>query len=323
MKPRHPVLGFLISFSLSASLIAQPSSESPLMEPAISQSVGVAQTIQETSASAVEKKSAMPVMPAEATGIQQNAFSSAAAFQPVLQAEQVSAAAVSPPAVPLISPECNTWIQRNQLELDKLQVYVAEVNQRLEKLRKELHVGDQKRRQQAVLIDFFEQELQSLRKRHPEQDELTQTLFAELASQLPESPVFRVKSDRLVLMTDFILIFGRGEVSTEGKTRLQLITNALLKASEMIPAEVNWRWRVEGHSDSQPLRSITWFPSNWELSAARAAGVARYLIGQGIPAQRVRVAALGSSKPVEPNAETKDAHWRNRRVEIHLVFEKE
>lgn len=300
-------------------VIGNPSAGQTPAQP-LGQTIGPKPTPAPTEPVALPRKPSTPPAPATVA-------------QPTATAEPVQAKMpAAPPAVPETAvattqthsrpvPDCGGLAQRSQLELDKLQVYVAEVNKRLEKLRTELNEGDQKRRQQAVLIDFFEQELQALRRRNPEHNELASTVFDALSAQLPESPVFRVEDNRLIIMTDFTLLFGRGEVSTEGETRLQLIATALRNVGGSIPADVNWRWRVEGHSDSQPLRTITWFPSNWELSAARASGIARYLIGQGIPAERMRVAALGATQPIKPDAISKEDHWHNRRVEIHLAFE--
>ncbi len=57
---------------------------------------------------------------------------------------------------------------------------------------------------------------------------------------------------------------------------------------------------VEGHTDDLPIQSLQ-FPSNWELSAARAAAVARFLIGRGVAPGRVRVSGLADTRPLVPN----------------------
>ena len=57
---------------------------------------------------------------------------------------------------------------------------------------------------------------------------------------------------------------------------------------------------VEGHTDDTPIATAQ-FPSNWELSAARATNVVRYLIAQGFPAQKLRAVGLAESHPKAPN----------------------
>lgn len=71
---------------------------------------------------------------------------------------------------------------------------------------------------------------------------------------------------------------------------------------------------VEGHSDNQPINSGV-FPSNWELSAARAGAIVRELELQGIPSNHLQVAAFADTRPITGN-ETAEGRARNRRVEL-------
>lgn len=79
---------------------------------------------------------------------------------------------------------------------------------------------------------------------------------------------------------------------------------------------------VEGYTDDSPIRTAQ-FPSNWELSTARAAAVVRYLTEQGIPPQRLRAVGYGAAVPKVPNrdeagAPIPDNQAQNRRVVIRL-----
>lgn len=71
---------------------------------------------------------------------------------------------------------------------------------------------------------------------------------------------------------------------------------------------------VSGHADSRPIRTAA-FPSNWELSAARAAGVARLLVTEGQDPEQLEVQSFGEFRPIADN-ETVDGRSRNRRVEL-------
>lgn len=83
-----------------------------------------------------------------------------------------------------------------------------------------------------------------------------------------------------------------------------------------------FRFEVQGHTDDTPIHTDL-YPSNWELSAARAAAVARFLIESGIDATRLRVVGLADNQPVYPN---RDAYGdpieynqqRNRRVRLRM-----
>ena len=78
---------------------------------------------------------------------------------------------------------------------------------------------------------------------------------------------------------------------------------------------------IEGHTDNSPI-STARFPSNWELSSARANSVARYLIEQGVNAQRLRTIGYADTKPkVDNNSE--EGRAVNRRVSIMFHFDED
>jgi chemotaxis protein MotB len=74
---------------------------------------------------------------------------------------------------------------------------------------------------------------------------------------------------------------------------------------------------VEGNTDDVPI-STSQFPSNWELSVARATGVVRFMIGQGVAAHRLEASGVAGERPIAPNS-TEGGRSRNRRVEIALL----
>jgi chemotaxis protein MotB len=74
---------------------------------------------------------------------------------------------------------------------------------------------------------------------------------------------------------------------------------------------------VEGHTDDIPIYTPQ-FPSNWELSAARASSVVRLFIEQGVVAERLRAVGLASYHPLVSN-DTADGRTRNRRVTVTIV----
>jgi len=80
-----------------------------------------------------------------------------------------------------------------------------------------------------------------------------------------------------------------------------------------IPNEIN----VEGHTDNLPIHTER-FPSNWELSAARAISVANYLIQKGISPERIGVIGYADTRPLFPN-DTAEHRALNRRVEILIL----
>ena len=107
---------------------------------------------------------------------------------------------------------------------------------------------------------------------------------------------------------------GRTKIKPEGQ-------QVLARVAQQIKKIARHRVRVEGHTDSVPI-STERFPSNWELSAARAAGVVRFLVSQGLPADRLSAQGFGPYQPIASNG-TRKGRTRNRRIEIVLVPEEE
>ena len=110
---------------------------------------------------------------------------------------------------------------------------------------------------------------------------------------------------------------GSATLSPAGKAILRDVAGNL-KAEKFKDYEVT----VEGHTDDAPI-STSLFPSNWELSTARAAAVVRFFLEEGIPAQRLRAAGYADTFPKVPNRDASggaipENQAQNRRVVIKL-----
>jgi chemotaxis protein MotB len=89
----------------------------------------------------------------------------------------------------------------------------------------------------------------------------------------------------------------------------------LLQKVEDIIARTNFEVRIEGHSDNLPIKTAQ-FPSNWELSTARAVNVLRFFLETGrISSQRMSAVGFGEFQPMVPN-DSIEHRAQNRRVEI-------
>lgn len=99
---------------------------------------------------------------------------------------------------------------------------------------------------------------------------------------------------------------GNASLSEDGQAVLGTLAGILSSMSGLIS--------VEGHTDSRPIRSAR-FPSNWELSSARAAAVLRSLITAGFEQDRLRAIGYADTRPVSDN-ETREGRQANRRVEL-------
>jgi len=106
-------------------------------------------------------------------------------------------------------------------------------------------------------------------------------------------------------------LFRTGEATLQPGMSDVLRQVAAVLSKEELPIE------VEGHSDDIPIATAQ-FPSNWELSSARASSVVRMLIDNGVPAKRLAVVGLASNQPLVPN-DSPENRARNRRVTITIM----
>lgn len=141
-------------------------------------------------------------------------------------------------------------------------------------------------------------------------------IWPAIAEAVPAAVAERVvESDetpaalRLNLRSPDLFASGQAAINARHRPTVDAIAHVL--------AEEPGRLIVTGHSDNIPIRSPR-FPSNWELSEARAASVRDVLVAAGIAPDRVRVEARADTEPVASNA-TAAGRALNRRVEIHLA----
>jgi chemotaxis protein MotB len=111
------------------------------------------------------------------------------------------------------------------------------------------------------------------------------------------------------IKADILFPSGSAEIGTPAL--------AVLDRIAVILAERPYPIRIEGHTDTRPIRTSQ-FPSNWELSAARAARIVRLFEGHGISPGRMVVAGLGENRPLADNT-TEEGRNRNRRVTIVIL----
>ena len=141
--------------------------------------------------------------------------------------------------------------------------------------------------------------------------------FGRLRNVLGERPEVRIVGDRFVFQGEVLFAPASAELSEAGLRQLRDLAGVLSEVTPLIPADVAWVLRVDGHADRNPIRSAR-FASNWELAAARAIAVAQILIAEGLPPNRVAATSFGDAQPIDPG-DSPQALARNRRIELRLT----
>jgi chemotaxis protein MotB len=126
-----------------------------------------------------------------------------------------------------------------------------------------------------------------------------------------------VVGDRFVFQAEVLFSSGSAELEPQGRDQLEKLATALREISSKIPSDLNWVLQIDGHTDRRPIQTV-WFPSNWELSSARAIAVVKYLMTRGIPAERLSAAGFAEFQPIDSRDD--EIGWRrNRRIEIKFT----
>ena len=142
--------------------------------------------------------------------------------------------------------------------------------------------------------------------------------FGRLREILGNRPDIRVVGDRFVFQSEVLFPSGSDEFNPEGKAELDKLADAIKQLETEIPPEIPWVLRVDGHTDARPLSGAGRFRNNWELSAARAIAVVRYLIDKGVQPSHLVAAGFGEYQPIEPG-DSDEANAKNRRIELKLT----
>ncbi len=213
-------------------------------------------------------------------------------------------------------------VEQEREQLARLRDFVSQVSERVRQLEKALAEAEARNRRQSEEIDRLEKRLAARQAKDPDEHErLRRHFFAALSARLPLSPVYEIREDRVIVPADLVFVFSRAQLGAEGQSRLYPLARALRELTDELPTALPWRLRVEGHTDRRPLRSNREFPTNWELSAARATEVVRYLVHNGLPERRLEGVALAATRPLD-DRRSRAAYRRNRRIELHLAFER-
>jgi len=141
--------------------------------------------------------------------------------------------------------------------------------------------------------------------------------FGKLQSLLGDRDDIKVVGDRFIFESELLFDSASANLQENGKEQLKQIGMTLMETTNEIPTDIDWIIQVEGHTDKRPINTVQ-FPSNWELSTARANSVLKLLLEIGFPPRRLAAAGYGEFYPIS-NGETIEDYQQNRRIELKLT----
>ncbi len=195
---------------------------------------------------------------------------------------------------------------------------IAELDAQLAQLGQALEVKQAEIDRQAGAIEDLGRKLNlALADKVLELSQYRSDFFGRLRGILGDRPGVQIVGDRFVFQSEVLFDSGSATLKPQGEEQLATFARTLQEIIKDIPDDLPWILRVDGHTDKRPINTPA-FPSNWELSSARAITVARFLVANGLPAGRVAAAGFAEFRPLDP-ADTEEAYRRNRRIELKLT----
>jgi chemotaxis protein MotB len=203
-------------------------------------------------------------------------------------------------------------------KVEMLNQQLAALRLQLTSLQEALEASEAKDREsQAKIADLGQRLNVALAKKVQELARYRSDFFGKLKEALGNRSDFEIVGDRFLFPSDVLFDTGSSALRPEATFQLDKLAAALNELETKIPPDIAWVMRIDGHTDIRPIATLE-FPSNWELSSARAISVVRYLMEQGVPANRLVAAGFGEFQPIEPG-DSEQALAKNRRIELKLT----
>ena len=206
--------------------------------------------------------------------------------------------------------------QRDQIAV--LNQQINALRAQLNRVEQALQISELKSEEQEVTIANLGQRLNmALAAKVEELAAYRSEFFGRLREVLSERRDFNIIGDRFVFQSEVLFASASDQLEADGHERLWQFAQVLKEVMVQIPTELPWILQVDGHTDARPIQTAR-FPSNWELSTARAISVVNFLIALGIPPERLSATGYGEFQPLD-DRDDEIAHRRNRRIELKLT----
>ena len=205
-----------------------------------------------------------------------------------------------------------------QARLDMLNSQLASLRRQVARLNAALEAAEASNEAKDVRIANLSERLnEALADKVQELARYRSEFFGRLREVLGDNENIRVVGDRFVFQSEVLFDSGSATLGPDGRQQIRQLADTLKGIIDEIPDTIDWILRVDGHTDDRPIQTGR-FPSNWELSTARATEVVKFLIDQGIPPDRMAATGFGEYQPIA-DGEDADALRKNRRIEFKLT----
>ncbi len=208
--------------------------------------------------------------------------------------------------------------ERRRLAIALLNEQIQTLRREIERLSAALDLAAAKDAEsQAEITDLGRRLNRALAAKVEELARYRSEFFGRLKQVLGARRDVEIVGDRFVFQSEVLFGSGSDELGSNGREQMARLAAALLEISAEIPPGIKWVLRVDGHTDNRPIRTAR-FPSNWELSTARAISVVHFLVARGVPPERLAATGFAAFQPIDSRDD--EVGWRrNRRIELKLT----
>ncbi|MCB1952723.1 MAG: peptidoglycan -binding protein [Zoogloeaceae bacterium] len=208
--------------------------------------------------------------------------------------------------------------ERSIAQVELLNRQLAALRTQLEQLNEALGAAETAARSKDLEIEELGKKLNvALASRVQKLARYRSEFFGRLREVLDKRDDVQIVGDRFVFSSEVLFDSASDNVSEAGKNQLAKLASTLKGIAREIPADLPWVLQVDGHTDRLPINTER-FPSNWELSTARALSIVKFLRAQGIEPQRLAATGYGEFHPLDER-DTPAAYAKNRRIELKLT----
>lgn len=207
---------------------------------------------------------------------------------------------------------------RSAAQVELLNRQMAALREQLDEITAALELTRAQGKAKDLRIEELGKELNlALAQRVNELQRYRSDFFGRLREVLGGRSDIQIVGDRFVVPSELLFASGTDELTPVARNQLDSLATTLSEVASEIPSGIDWVLRIDGHTDRRPIATDR-FPSNWELSSARAIAIVKYLVTRGVPANRLSANGFGEFRPLDPGS-SEAAYAANRRIEIQLT----
>ena len=209
-------------------------------------------------------------------------------------------------------------IGENLTRISNLEKNIIELSRQLKVLSNQLDESEKKDKINKVKIESLGKRLNvALAGKVQELREYQSIFLKKIKESIGDRSDIILSGDRFIFPSEIFFNTASDQIEENGFVELKKIAKSLIEISKIIPREIDWVLRIDGHTDKRPIFNNN-FPSNWHLSSSRAIKIVNFLISQGIPPSRLVAAGFGEYHPITDD-DSEQAYKENRRIEIKLT----